>query len=494
MVEMNCTSAPVVRRTFWVGPLLALALAAGCTVGPNYATPKGQLPAAWAGPIPQGAAQTAASADAALAQWWTVFGDATLTSLIRRAVASNLDLQLAESRIRQARASRGIAVAALGPTVNLTGSVTRSKAPGTDNGPGGAVEGKISNMWQDGFDAAWEADVFGGARRGVEAATANVQSAIASRDDVLVTLVAEVAVDYMDLRSFQARIAVAQDNLKAQQHTSDITQQRFMGGQGFASALDVANAKAQVATTTAQIPLLESSAQQTIYALSILLGEAPGALVEELSQARPIPVAPPAVPVGVPSDLLRRRPDVRAAEANIHAATAEIGVATADLYPRFNLTAGGGFQGNHAEALTDWISRFWSIGSSASWQIFSSGAVTSNIEVQKALQDQSVITYRQTVLAGLQEVENALIASTKDQERRAALEDAVASNRKAVELSTELYTEGLSDFLNVLQAQGALFSTQDALTQSDQAVSEDLVALYKALGGGWRAPQQAAGK
>ena len=198
--------------------------------------------------------------------------------------------------------------------------------------------------------------------------------------------------------------------------------------------------------------------------------------------------------VGVPSDLLRRRPDVRAAEANIHAATAEIGVATADLYPRFNLTAGGGFQGNHAEALTDWISRFWSIGSSASWQIFSSGAVTSNIEVQKALQDQSVITYRQTVLAGLQEVENALIASTKDQERRAALEDAVASNRKAVELSTELYTEGLSDFLNVLQAQGALFSTQDALTQSDQAVSEDLVALYKALGGGWRAPQQAAGK
>jgi NodT family efflux transporter outer membrane factor (OMF) lipoprotein len=322
----------------------------------------------------------------------------------------------------------------------------------------------------------------------VETAAANLQSAVESRQDVLVSLAAEVAVDYIDLWAFQARLAVAQDNLKAQQHTADITQQRFEGG--FVSALDVANAKAQVATTTAQIPPLEPSAQQTIYALSVMLGEEPAALVKELSEARPIPIAPPAVPVGVPSDLLRRRPDIRAAESSIHAATAEIGVATADLYPRFNLTASGGLQGSHAEALTDWISRFWSIGPSVSWQIFSSGAVTANIEVQKALQEQSVITYRQTILAALQEVENALIASDKDQERRTALTQAVASNHKALQLATQLYSEGQTDFLNVLQAEGALFSTEDALSQSDQAVSTDLVVLYKALGGGWPAPTQ----
>jgi multidrug efflux system outer membrane protein len=260
------------------------------------------------------------------------------------------------------------------------------------------------------------------------------------------------------------------------------------------SGLDVANAEALTATTAAQIPLLESSVCQSIYSLSILIGKAPTALEVQLTPTEAIPKAPPQVPLGVPSGLLRRRPDIRAAEARIHAATARIGVAAADLFPKFTLSGSIGYQATYFSSLLDSVNRFWSLGLSAVRHLFESGRIRAGVEVQKVLQEQELITYRQTVLKGLQEVETALAASTKEQAHRQALVNAVAANRKAVGLAEQLYTEGLTDFINVLQAQQSLYNTENALVQSTAAVSTNLVALYKALGGGWdtASPQSGA--
>jgi multidrug efflux system outer membrane protein len=457
---------------------LSLAVLSGCMVGPNFKRPQPTMPADWAGATAE--LQPVTPAEEEITRWWTLFDDPTLDSLMEQAVESNLDLKLAEARIRQARAARGVAVSGIGPTVDTTGTYQRSRTPG---GTGGKIEGNISNQYQAGFDAGWELDIFGGVRRSIEAADADLQAAMETRRDVLVTLTAEVARNYIDLRAFQERIAIGRKNLETQKHSASLTRQRFQAG--FVGALDVANADAQVATTTSLIPLLEASARQTIYSLSVLLGRDPAALVRELSPVAAIPLASPSVPLGVPSDLLRRRPDIRRAEAEIHAATARIGVATADLFPKFTISGSAGVRASDFGSWFDWASRIWSIGPSVSWNLFDMGRTRSNIEQQRALQDQSLITYQQTVLTALQEVENALIASEKEEEHRRALQEAVSANRKAVELATTLYTQGNTDFLNVLDAQRSLFATEDSLIQSTGNVSTDLVAIFKALGGGW---------
>jgi NodT family efflux transporter outer membrane factor (OMF) lipoprotein len=421
------------------------------------------------------------------ASWWQVFQDRTLSGLVEAAVSSNLDLMLAEARIRQARAARGAVSSALGPAVDATGSFRRSRSPQSSSGDR-IIEARdpVSNQYQVGFDAAWELDFFGGVRRSVEAAEADLQAAVEARRDVLVTLTAEVARGYIDLRTFEQRIGIARQNLAAQQHSVRLTLQRFEAG--FVSYLDVANAQAQAASTAAQIPLLEGAARQIVYSLGVLVGREPGALLNELSPASEIPHGPPSVPVGVPSDLLRRRPDIRQAETEIHAATARVGVAVADLFPRFDITGSFGFQAGSLGSWLDPASRFWSLAVPVSWRIFDTGRIRANIEVQKALEEQSVIRYRQVVLASLQEVENALIASAKEEEHRKALVDSVTASRKAVDLAIRIYTEGQTDFLNVLQAQRALYASEDALVQSTGTVSTNLVSLYKALGGGWEVP------
>ena len=484
MVDV-CRILPRQYRLRWPALLLGICLSmlSGCMVGPNYQPPKADVPAHWAGPEP---AATAARPDVDLARWWAVFDDTILSSLEERAVRSNLDLMQAEARIRQARAARGIAVSGLGPTVDATGAFRRSRNPGQASGwRNGATRGVVSNTYDAGFDAGWELDIFGGIRRNIEATDADLLASVESRRDVLVILTAEVARNYIELRAFQQRIDIARENLAMQQHTARLTRQRFEGG--FVSGLDVANADAQVATTASQIPLLEAAARQSIYALSNLLGQEPAALVPELSPASAIPAAPPAAPTGVPSDLLRRRPDIRQAEAEIHAATARIGVATADLFPKFTITGSAGLRSSDFSSWLTWAQRFWSFGPSASWRLFDTGRTQSTIEQQEALQEQTLIAYRQTVLAALQEVENALIASAKEQERRESLVNAVTANRKAVNLSKTLYTEGQTDFLSVLDAQRSLFVTEELLALSTSAVSTDLVALYKAIGGGWNA-------
>jgi len=454
--------------------LLCLLALMGCAVGPDYHPQKTDTPSAWSG-----ADSIKATSDyASLIHWWTEFNDPNLASLVERATNTNLDLLQAQARIRQARAARGIAVSGLWPTADVTGSYERGRFPDSGGSPAAT-----KNLFQTGLDAGWEIDIFGGVRRGIEAADADVQFAEEDHRDVLVTLVSEVALNYIDLRGFQQEIAIARNNLEAQRQTADLTHKKFQGG--LVGTLDVSNADAQVATTVSQIPPLEAAAQQTIHNLSLLLGLKPTALLQELSPTNSIPASPPEVPMGVPSELLRRRPDIRRAEARIHAATARIGVATADLYPKFSLTGSVNFQNDQLHELINWKDRFWSVGPAVDWQIFSAGRVRSDIELQKALRDETVLAYQKTVITALADVENSLVAYAREHERHKALVDAVAANRKSVESATLLYKQGLTDFLNVLVAQQALFVSEDALVQSTRNLSTDLVALYKALGGGW---------
>ncbi len=496
MPSMHLSRAPRRRSPWLTLPRLAAAaclglclLAVGCLVGPDYKPPQAQVPDQWAA---QNKAKAAALQDADLAQWWTIFHDPVLVSLETRALKANLDLKVAQARLRQARAARGVAAGGLGPELDATGSYQRSRSSENTTKTSTSQAGQVYNLYQAGFDASWEVDIFGGLRRNLEAADADLAAAEQARRQVMVSLTAEVARNYLELRTLQQRIAIAKVNLAAQRHTARLTRQRQAAG--FVSGLDAANAEAQAATTAARIPPLEASARQTIHALGVLLGQPPAALLAELGPAGAIPGAPPTVPAGLPSDLLRRRPDIRQAEAQLHAATARVGVATADLFPRFMLSGSAGYQSTSFDSWLDWGSRFWSIGPSISWPIFASGRIKANIELKEAHAEESLLAYRQTVLNSLREVEDALVASTSEQDHRRELAAAVTANQKALELSNLLYAEGQVEFLNVLQAQGALFTTQDALVSSNGAMGTNLIALYKALGGGWQAPADQPGQ
>jgi NodT family efflux transporter outer membrane factor (OMF) lipoprotein len=430
---------------------------------------------------------------AELTRWWQTLGDPELTSLVERALGSSTNVAQARARLRQARAQRGVVVGGLFPNISDAAEYQRGEASErSTSGVPGAGKPTPHSLFQNSVDASWELDVFGGLRRSVEAADASVLAAQESLRDVQVSTAAEVALDYVQLRGLQQEIVIAKENLATQQHTAGIVRERQAAG--FVSALDVANAQAQVATTQSTIPPLETSARQTIYALSVLVSAYPGDLLQELSRPGPVPLVPVEVPAGLPSDLLRRRPDIRAAEANLHAATAEIGVATAQLYPSFALTGSMSWQSTKLANWFDSSSRSWSVGPTANWAIFQGGSLISNIRVQQALRDQAYITYVNTVETAVEDVDSALVGLAQEQLHRAELTDAVTFNRQAVDLSMKLYTEGNTDFLNVLNAQRSLFAVEVALVQSDSTLATDLVSLYKALGGGWEDQSAAPGK
>ena len=454
----------------------------GCTVGPNYGKPKLEVSKQWSELPASGVAGGSPVAD--ITRWWSTFGDAQLDSLIDRAVQSNTDLRLAKARIREARARKGIVAADLFPTVDVSASYSRLR-PGQNSTPEGSGTGGEQDLFQAGFDANWEIDVFGGVRRGVEAARADIEAAEEDRRDVLVTLLSDVAQNYIGVRGNQLRIAITRVNIVAQQKTLELTEGRYNAGLG--NELEVAQARAQLSDTVSRVPVFETAVKRSIHRLGVLLGQEPGALLAELSADAPIPPTPPEVPVGLPSDLLRRRPDVRRAEREIAAATARIGVATADLFPKFFLTGSLGQQSVSFSDIAAPASRFWSIGPSVSWPVFDGGRIRANIKVQDAKQEQALVIYEKTVLTALEDMENALVAYSKEQATRLSLAESVESYLKAVTVSTELYSKGLTDFLNVLVTQRALYQSQDALAESSQRVSTNLVALYKALGGGWEA-------
>jgi multidrug efflux system outer membrane protein len=474
-----------------VGAAGVIFVACGCAVGPNYRRPDGAGPAVWQEAQSDGVNTRAAE----LARWWMKFNDPLLNSIVERAVGSNLDLRSAEARVREARALRAVTASGAWPAADVSGSYTRNRSSenaigspgqGAVVGPSGGGANLDQNLYRSGFDASWEIDVFGGIRRSVEAADATVEATLEDRRNTLVTLLGEVATNYIDLRGFQRRLEVARANLKTQQETLELTKVRFDAG--LASDLDVAQAESQVKTTEAQIPTLETSLKQVAHRLDVLIGSEPGALWGDLSKQGEVPALPPEVLIGLPSELLRRRPDIRRAERQLAAATAQVGVAVADLFPKFSLTGAAGFQSISA---SDWFSgpsRFWSVGPTIRWPIFDAGRIRANIEVRNAQQEQALRQYEKTILTAFEEVENSLVSYAKEQARYRSLSEAVAANRRAVQMANELYTRGLLDFLNVLETQRSLYSSESDLAQSQAAMASNLVALYKALGGGWESP------
>lgn len=472
------------------GPLLA-----ACTVGPDFAPPKAAVPTSWTA----GGAPTQVGDSQPQDDWWSQFHDATLSSLIGRAAASNLDLKQAALRIAEARAQGAVAAGGQWPTLGANASYAGQRfSAETAQGSlfssiGGAPGVSIPSypnpydQFQTGFDASWEPDLFGGIRRSVEAAGADAEAAVEDSRAALVSLEGEVARSYIDLRAAQLKLDVTRRNLATQREVLTLARQRRAAD--LATDLDVSAAAAQATTTQAQLPLIEREITLDINQLSLLLAREPGTLQAELETAAPVPPVPPAIALGLPADLLRRRPDIRAAEARLHAATARVGVATAALFPRVTFTASFGTQAERFPDLADWAARFFSIGPRIDIPIFEGGKLRATVRLQDVREQEAAVAYAKAVLSAVHEVENALVAWRTEEERRRSLEDTVRQNRDRLALARQRYRSGVTSFLDVLDAERTLQQSELSLTDSTAGVSADLVALYKALGGGWQVAQ-----
>jgi outer membrane protein, multidrug efflux system len=507
------------------------ALLAGCAVGPNFAPPKPDVPAKWShtalgagtgrtesggsgttGAAASGGAASGAAGGAAangagsastidtsapgIEKWWSSFKDPTLTSLIERSLGANLDLHEAVVRIEEARAQRQQTAAGLWPTLAANASFTRQRI--SLNTPNGAVFGIASavpglppgvtftnpyDQYQLGLSASWELDLFGRVRRSVEAAGADLESAVENERDVQVSLASDVAEAYIDLRGAQLRRSVVEQSFATQRDVLELTRQRWNAG--LTTDLDVENASSEANATQAELPPLDREITQDINQLSRLMDREPDALRAELGEARPVPPVPPRVPIGLPAELARRRPDIRRAEASLHAATARVGVAVADLFPRLTLSAAGGYQSQTFSRLIEALSRFGSLGPTLELPIFEGGARRAAVRLQNAREKEAAIDYARTVLGALNEVENALAAYDSDQVRRGSLSAAAEASQNALTLARQRYESGLASFIEVLDAERTLQQNQVSLAEATTAETTDLVELYKALGGGW---------
>ena len=456
--------------------LLAVIMTACAPVGPDYAPPASNAPKAWHG-LPDGGITDESTDPAALSAWWKTLHDPVLTNLLEHAISGNLDLKNARSRIREARARRGISRSRLFPMVDATVAATRNRLSEERYG------GDDYSLYSAGFDAGWEVDVFGGIRRSVEAATANLEATEEAMRDVMVSLLSEVALNYLDVRTFQLGIKVALENLKAQENSYRLALSRHKAG--LTNELSVQQAGYNMENTRSKIPTLRTALEGAMNRLSVLLGLRPGALHKGLETPMPIPTPPLQVAVGVPAEVLRRRPDIRRAERRLAAQTAQVGVATADLYPKFRLLGSIGLETLSLGNVFSASGLSYLIGPSVTWPVFNAGAVRSNIAVQTELQEQALIQYEGAILGALEEVENAMVAYAQEQHRKKALQASARAAERAVLLSESQYQAGLTDFTNVLDAQRSLLSFQEQLAQSEGAVTANLVRLYKALGGGW---------
>jgi NodT family efflux transporter outer membrane factor (OMF) lipoprotein len=430
------------------------------------------------------------------------FRDPILIALVRRVATENLDLQIAATRLEQARAQVGAARAAEFPKFGSNASYNRQKASdegqfglspnalganGAQGNTAGGTRRKLNefDVFQFGVDASWEIDFWGGVKRSVEAAAASLEVANEARRAALLTSLAEVARDYIVLRGVQAQIGIARDNIRIAQQSLNLTRQRAAGG--LTTDLDVANASAQLRNTRAQIPKLEQQEAALINALGLLLGHPPNTLRAELATVRPVPPVPPRAPIGAPSELARRRPDIRQAEAQLHAATAVIGVAIADFYPSFKLGGSFGLQSITIGHLFDLSARQYAAGGNISVPLFEGGRLKATLQLREAQEQESAIQYQKTILQAWHEVDNALTAYQLEQIRREELAQAASDSKRALGLAQDRYGQGVADFLTVLDAQRNLLNAQLQMADSTTTVSTNLVTLYKALGGGWEA-------
>jgi NodT family efflux transporter outer membrane factor (OMF) lipoprotein len=461
-------------------PFVVALLLAGCAVGPDSTPTTIDLPQRWHRSV-----DSRSITPDVLGEWWKNLGDPQLDALMTLAVEGNLDVAAAKAKIREARAMRREAVGGLLPSLDGAASATRKRSTSYSTG-----QMQVSNLFVGGFDASWEIDLFGGQAKTVEAASAGIEAAEADLDATLLTLVGDVASDYVEVRGYQARAALARRTAQSLRQTEALTRRRFEAGT--ASAVDTAKAEAAATNTEAGIPLLESAAAQAIHRLSILTGREPGALTAELRRERAIPMPRRSLPTGVPADVLRNRPDVRAAERRVHQSTAKLAASEAALYPSLSLTGAISTSATRVGDLGKGSTIGWSWGPSLTVPIFEGGRLVAARDASAAERDQYLIAWRGTVLTALGDVENSLVALSEERARTAKLTIAVDSLRRAASLSRSLYESGSSSFLDVLDAERSLYTGEDSLIQSRVAISTDHIALAKALGGGWRHPVEAS--
>lgn len=469
----------MVKRFLVLAWMLAFS---GCIlVGPDYAPPDVQVAGSFVGKDVPGA-----SDGAALEKWWYSFSDKELQDLILEAVHKNNELEVALERINQTRALRREAFLGLFPIVTTALDYSNTHIP-TSTFAGGALRlGRThidNEVYSAGFDAFWEIDLFGRVRRGVEARTAESEAAVAQLQDAVRILIGDVARNYFQLRGLQMQLTVAQENARTQEQVVRVADALFRGGQ--TTEFDVVRAKSQLSQTLASIPVLDANIQATMYRLAVLIAKQPGELNAQLGVVKPMPTYDGPITLGKPEELLKRRPDIRAVERQLAAATAEIGVAEGDLFPKLTFTGSISLQARYVDKLTDANSDAWNLGPRLSWAAFDLGRVLARIDASEAVARQAVAQYEQTVLLALEDVEGSLARFKGFKLRRDLLQDAVEQSNKAVAISRTQYENGLIDILPVLDAQRSALIAQLSLAESQTDLLTSLVAVFKAVGGGW---------
>jgi len=451
----------------------------GCfAVGPNYEKPKTTVPASWQESILRKDAALSPEPSKVM-RWWEVFHDPILNRLIEEARTSNYDIRIAVARVEETWAQIGVVAGRRMPQVDVQGALNRQRSSEHDVYPGG----DLYNHYTSQIGATWEIDLFGRIKRQIEAAKANFEATEELKTDVMISIYAQVAQAYMTLRTAQARLSTSLHNIKSQREIVNLTQTRFK--YGLASDLDVAQSEQVLAVSESTLPPLKTQIENSIHTLSVLLGLPPGELKKLLSPEKPIPMLPSKIRVGIPMDLVRRRPDIRAAERQLAAQTARIGIATSYLYPRFSIHGLFGFLSTDATEAFHWSSRAFSVGGGLNWNIFNGGSVRSLIQVEDARTHQALLNYEKTILNALKEVEDALVKYTNDEQRVLDLQHSVQVAKRTLDLSLTLYKEGLKDFQSTLDAERVLFEAENSLAEAEGIMAINLVYLYRALGGGW---------
>jgi NodT family efflux transporter outer membrane factor (OMF) lipoprotein len=456
-----------------------ISLLNGCvSVGPDYEAPEVETPDAWH----EAVMSDFESGQSSLQTWWTVFDDAILNGLIERVSTNNLSLKTAAARIEQAAALRGVSASQFYPSIFADASASGVQTADRNTPTGADRQGELYGA---GLSMAWELDLWGRIRRSVESADASLQASVENYRDIMVLLYAEVAATYIEVRATQTRLAIAEENLAAQSETMALTKNRYESG--LVPILDVRQAELNRSRTESLIPPLRQKLTESINRLSVLAGEMPYALQQELSTSAPIPSAPPSVVAGLPAELLRQRPDIRRAERDLAAQHALIGATKAELYPTLSLPGALVLESPTGSDLFDSGNVAYSFGPQVRWNIFSGGRIRNSVRAEEAGTRALLHTYEQTVLLALEEVEDSMSAYANEKDRIQSLETAAVAAQQSVELVTELYKSGLTDFQNVLNMEQAMLTQQDALATSRGLVSAYLVAVYRSLGGGWEA-------
>ncbi|MGM0415516.1 MAG: efflux transporter outer membrane subunit [Thermodesulfobacteriota bacterium] len=465
----------------WLSLIFVALVLSACTVGPDYSRIEPAAQEEWYASMEEGL-KSSSIQESDLATWWNVFEDPLLQRLQQRAIKGNLELKTAFSRLQQARINRGLSRTDYLPTVGAEGQMKRQRSSENLGSPAGGEE---NDWYMAGLDSSWELDLFGGIRRSVEGAQAELEASSADMHGVLTTLTAEVALNYIELRTSQQRLKVARDNIGTQKKTYDLNNSRFKAG--LIDELDLQQSLRNLEQTRAQVSRLEAAIRRAENNLAVLLGQSPGALRKEFTSIGSIPEAPLKVAVGIPAEAMRRRPDIRRAERMLAAQSARIGVATAELYPKLRLVGTIGLEAlNSGSDFFDSSSQFWGIGPGISWNLFRGNALRLNIELQEEKYNEAMLQYNTTILRAQQEIEDALTFYAKEQVRQEYLVKAVEAARRTEWLARDRYNAGLVDFYNVLDAQRALLQLEDELIQSKGEVAAGLARVYKALGGGWQ--------